>query len=46
MPMRLDALPYSHDQLHWEFVDMTAKGGRLAIMWDRTMASVPFSVAN
>ena len=46
VPMTLDALPYSHDQLHWEFVDMTATGGRLAIMWDRTMASVPFSVAN
>lgn len=41
-PMRVDALPYKVEQLTWEFVDMTADGGRMAIMWDRTMASVPF----
>jgi hypothetical protein len=44
--MTLETLPYSHEQLHWEFLDMTASGGRLAIMWDRRMASVPFSVTN
>jgi hypothetical protein len=25
---------------------MSDSGGRLAIMWDTTMAAVPFSVAN
>jgi hypothetical protein len=42
--MTLEALPYSHDQLHWEFLDVTDAGGRLAIFWDRQMASVPFTV--
>jgi hypothetical protein len=46
VPMTLESLPYSHDQLHWEFLDVTATGGRLAIMWDRRMASVPFNVVN
>ena len=26
-----------------EFVDMTAEGGRMAVRWDKTMASVPFT---
>jgi hypothetical protein len=43
--MRLETLPHSFDQLAWEFVDMTDRGGRLAIMWDRQMASVPFQIA-
>jgi hypothetical protein len=42
--MQLDTLPFSVDQLSWEFLDMSDAGGRLAIMWDRTMASVPFRV--
>ena len=37
-----DALPYKVEQLTWAFVDMTATGGRMAILWDRTVASVPF----
>jgi hypothetical protein len=41
--MRVDALPYKVEQLTWEFVDMTAEGGRMAVMWDKTMASVPFT---
>jgi hypothetical protein len=45
VPMTLETLPHSQEQLHWEFLDMTATGGRLVIMWDRRMASVPFSVA-
>ena len=27
-----------------EFIDMTETGGKLAIMWDKVVASVPFSV--
>jgi len=43
-PMRLATLPFSVDQLTWEFTDMTETGGRLAIMWDKTVASVAFKV--
>lgn len=43
-PMQLETLPHSFDQLAWEFVDMSDTGGRLALIWDRTLASVPFSV--
>jgi len=43
-PMQLVVQPYSHDQLHWEFLDLTGEGGRLAIFWDRQMASVPFTL--
>jgi hypothetical protein len=42
-PMRVDALPAEVEQLTWAFVDMTNAGGRMAIMWDKTMASVPFT---
>ena len=42
-PMRVDALPYQVEQLTWEFTDMTATGGRMTILWDRTAASVPFA---
>jgi hypothetical protein len=46
VPMRLDTLPHSHDQLSWEFLDMTDTGGRLGIFWDRKLASVPFTIGN
>lgn len=41
-PMKVDTLPYQVEQLTWMFTDMTADGGRMAVMWDRTVASVPF----
>jgi hypothetical protein len=41
-PMRVDALTDRVEQLTWEFIDMTATGGRMAIVWDKTVASVPF----
>jgi DUF2911 family protein len=37
-------LPFSVDEMTWAFVDVTAKGGKLAIMWDDTVATAPFSV--
>ena len=43
-PMTLTTLPYSVEQLTWEFVDMSAAGGTLAFMWDRNRATVPFTV--
>ena len=43
-PMTLGTLPFSVDQLTWEFTDMSDAGGKLTIMWDKTVASVPFKV--
>lgn len=43
-PMTLSALPFAVEQMSWQFVDMTDTGGKLAIMWDKVMASVPFKV--
>ena len=43
--MELATLPVAFDQLSWQFVDMTATGGRLALLWDNRMASVAFTVA-
>ena len=40
--MTMDTLPFSVDQLTWAFLDMTDKGGKLAIMWDKIAASTPF----
>ena len=44
-PMELETLPVAFDQLSWQFLDMTASGGRLALLWDTKMASVRFTVA-
>jgi len=44
--MKVETLPHSHEELSWGFLDVTDAGGLLAIMWDRTMASVPFRVGN
>ena len=44
--MELSELPWSIDQLTWTFLDMTNEGGRLAIMWDKMMAAVPFGVVS
>jgi hypothetical protein len=43
-PMTISTLPWSVDQLTWEFTDMTDAGGEITIMWDKTAASVPFKV--
>jgi hypothetical protein len=45
-PMKVDKLPYTVEELTWQFVDMTNDSGRIAIMWDKNMASVPFTVAH
>ena len=44
--MKLDTLPFSMDQFTIAFIDMTAVDGRLAMMWDKTMATVPFKVGS
>jgi len=43
-PMTLATLPMSIDQLTWTFTDVTDAGGKLTIMWDKAVASVPFRV--
>jgi hypothetical protein len=43
-PMKLETPPHAIEQLTWQFVDMSDTGGALAIVWDKTMASVPFKV--
>jgi hypothetical protein len=45
-PMKLETLPHSHEQMSWEFLDVTDAGGTLALMWDKTLASVPFKVGS
>ena len=44
--MEVETLPVAFEQLSWQFLDMTASGGRLALIWDATMASVAFTVAD
>ena len=41
-PMKVETLPFSVEQLTWAFQDVTTDGGRLAISWAKTMASVAF----
>ncbi len=43
-PMNLATLPYAVDQLTWTFLDMTDRGGTIALMWDTMMATVPFTI--
>jgi hypothetical protein len=45
VPMTVGAIPMAIDQLSIGFVDMTNTGGTIAIWWDKTQATVPFSVA-
>ncbi len=40
--MRMERLPWSFDQLSWQFLDVSDQGGRIALFWDDRMASVPF----
>lgn len=40
--MKVEALPFAVDQLTWSFVDMTQDGGRMVLMWGKTIASAAF----
>jgi hypothetical protein len=42
IPMKVETLLFAVDQLTWSFIDMTNDGGRLALMWGKTMATAPF----
>jgi hypothetical protein len=43
--MNVQQIDVSIDQLTWEFANVTDTGGLLLIVWDTTMASAPFTVA-
>jgi DUF2911 family protein len=45
-PMKTSVLPFSVDQLTWNFADMSDTAGTITIMWDKTVASVPFKVGS
>jgi hypothetical protein len=42
IPMKVDALPFAVDQLTWTFLDMTNDGGRVALMWGKSIGSAAF----
>ena len=46
VPMKLETMPFSMDQFTIAFIDMGADGGRLAMMWDKTMATASFKVGS
>jgi hypothetical protein len=46
VPMHVESLPYSVEQLTYAFTDVTGARGTLRLMWDTVMASVTFSLAH
>ncbi len=45
-PMAVATLPFAVEQLTWAFTDMTEAGGKITIMWDKNVATVPFKVGS
>ena len=45
IPMSLERLGHSFEQLSWQFLDVTESGGRIALVWDDRLAWVPFELA-
>ncbi|MBI3400944.1 MAG: DUF2911 domain-containing protein [Acidobacteria bacterium] len=45
-PMTLTTLPFSVEEMSWEFTDMSDAGGKLVMMWDKTAAAVAFKVGS
>ena len=43
VPMKIETLPFSVEQLTWAFLDTSTGGGRIAVSWAKTMASVAFT---
>ena len=46
VPMQVETLPFAVDQLTWTFLDMTTDGGRIALLWGKTLASTPFKAGS
>ncbi len=44
--MTQERLPHSFDQLSWQFLDMSAEGGKLALLWDDRLAFVEFTTSS
>ena len=44
VPMKVESLPYSTEQLTYAFSDVTGTAGTLRLIWDNVMASVAFAV--
>lgn len=42
--MTLATLPFTMEQMTWAFIDMSEIGGRIALIWDKSIASLPFKV--
>jgi hypothetical protein len=45
VPMKVEALPYSVEELTYVFTDVTGTSATLRLMWDTVTASVGFKVA-
>ncbi len=43
VPMKVESLPFSQEQLTWAFTDVTGTRATLRLMWDTTMASAGFT---
>ncbi|MDP1570914.1 MAG: DUF2911 domain-containing protein [Vicinamibacterales bacterium] len=43
--MTVTEIPYSVDEFTISFINVTKSGGELAMVWDRTLATVPFTLA-
>jgi len=46
IPMKVDPLPFAVDQLTWTFLDMTSDGGRVALMWGKSIGSASFKASD
>jgi hypothetical protein len=46
VPMTVGASPFSMDEFTIAFIDMTQGGGRLAMWWEKTLATVAFTVGS
>ena len=46
VPMKVESLPFSVDQLTWVFTDVTPAGGTLRIAWEKVMASAPLKIVD
>ena len=45
-PMTVETLPHAREQLTWEFLDMKADGGAIAVSWDKSLAWVAFTAGH
>jgi hypothetical protein len=44
--MKVGKLPFTVEELTWQFIDMTDDGGRIAILWNKSIGSVPFKIGH